>query len=148
MYCLSSEIPSTHNTKLQLFLLNVIKHGHHVLSISGTAYGNETTLQQGSIIHNGTVIAETTVNGTFEFNVELGTERLSLLFKDTVNKVLLDTVYVVDFPKGAEGMYYITVLMLSTAYTVSMNLVWCLARFKTTTLGNKPKSKAINSNYT
>ena len=75
-------------------------------------------LQQGDIVWNGTVIAQTTQNGTFEFSVPVGTERISLLFKDTVNRILLDTVYVVDFPRGAEGMYYITVLMLASAVTV------------------------------
>ena len=91
------------------------------ITLSGVASGTDGTgLLYGDIILNGTVLTQTDDSGKFTLDVEAGTQRMVLLFRDTILEYLMDTVYAIDIPKDTDGVLYLNVKMLPTTKTVEL----------------------------
>lgn len=87
-----------------------------------TIYGyaasvNDVPLMYGDIYWNGSLITNTSSDGTFSFSVELGSTKASILFIDSFNRTFMNTNYVFKLPADTSqsSSQYIRVNMLPRA---------------------------------
>ena len=67
-------------------------------------------LRYGDIYWNGSLVTNTSFDGTFSFTVDHGLSRASVLFVDSVNRTFMDTTYVFIPPSNDDvDSHYIRV---------------------------------------
>ena len=82
------------------------------LTIYGFAGSREgDPLQYGDIFWNGSLVTNTSDDGSFSFTVDKGITRASMLFIDAFNKTFLDSTYVFETPESDTDSYYVRVVL-------------------------------------
>ena len=80
-------------------------------------------LQYGDIYWNGSLVTNTSFDGSFSFTVDYGFSRASVLFVDNVNRTFMDTTYVFNPPSNDDDAdsHYIRVNLVLRGRVFEIN---------------------------
>ena len=78
-------------------------------------------LVYGDIYWNGSLITNTSDDGSFSFTVNQGVSRASMLFVDSYNMTFMDSTYVFEMPQSDIDSQYVRAVLLRRAQTFYIN---------------------------